>query len=115
MGECFGIKLLTTKYRLVELHIPSFACQRITYFQLDEYEMLKSVRIGYNSFFPSFAFSLPPSATLTSPVRITNCPNLEEIIMDGWSFVFSSDLILDSAFDVEVSSRTAITEAFTAW
>lgn len=115
MGECFLIKLLIVRSRLVDLRIPSFACQRITYFQLDNYALLKSVSIGYNSFFPSFAFSLPQSATSTSPVRITNCPRLEEIIMDGWSFVFSSELILDSAFDVEVSSRVAVTKAFAAW
>ena len=115
LGECFLSKLQDTRSRLVELRIPPFACQRITCFQLDDYEMLKSVNIGYNSFFPSFAFSLPQSATLTRPVRITNCPRLEEIIMAGWSFAFSSELILDRAFDVGFSIRVAVAEAFGDW
>lgn len=98
LDECFLSRLQAHKWTLTHLRIPSFCCQRLTYFELDDYVALKTVFIGYNSFFPSFAFSLPESTTLTSPVRITNCPKLEDIDMEGWSFALSSGLILNSAY-----------------
>ena len=115
LGECFMEKLEANKLSLKHLTIPPFSCQRITYFQLDSYMALESVSIGYNSFFASYAFSLPKSAPLTSPVCITNCPCLQMISMEGWSFAFSSELVLKSAFCVGFPSRFTVLAAPADW
>ena len=115
LGECFLNRLQTNRMMLKHLIIPPYSCQRITYFQLDGYESLETVEIGYNSFFPLYSFSLPASVPLTSPVRITNCPSLRKISMEGWSFAFSSDLVLESMDGIGFPSRFAVLTALADW